>query len=421
MKKILFVIISMISGTAYGQGINFENLPGWKETLIKAKNEKKAIFVDAYTTWCGPCKQMDREVFPQKEVGDFFNTNFISFKLQMDQTPKDDAVTKGRYADAKMFESTYKINSYPCYLFFDAKGNLIHKAGGGGLKPADFIEIGKEALDPGKQLLSYKRKYLEGYREAEFLKTFINKLSRAGDSQLEAVADEFLLLQKDQFSLESVQMRMFMTRGSDSKYFSVLQKNQEKLVAAIGAEKANLFLNKVIHAEVMSRALKVVAGPDQKPVYQVDEPGLQKYFGQFYAADTATFLAAFHALRIWKLIDPNKAYVGAKALLVNYEKELNPDQAAQLALMIAGNGKNKADNQQALALLLVHGKSSEYVLQQTLCKLYAYEGQPEKALHHAGIALAEIRKTKPNYPNISSAEFVKRTLTDSPTPKIMSN
>lgn len=421
MKKLLVLIISMITGTAYGQGINFENLPGWKEVLIKAKNEKKAIFVDAFTTWCGPCKQMDKEVFPQKEVGDFFNANFISFKLQMDQTAKDDAVTKGRYDDAKLFEQTHKIASYPCYLFFDTEGKLIHKAGGGGLKPADFIEIGKEAIDPGKQLLSYKRKYLEGYREPEFLKTYVYKLAAAADPQLATVADEFLLLQKDQFSLESVQMRMFMTTGSNSKYFRVLQKNEGKLAAVLGAEKASRYLKKVIDAELMSRALKVVVGPDQKKGYEVDEEGLVTYLGQFYTPDTAAFLAAYHAVTVWKLVDQKQAYERAKEFVASYGKHLNPAQAAQMALIIAGKGTNKADNEQALKLLIVHGNTREYLVQQTLCKLYAYDGQEEKALHHAGIALTEVRKTRPNYPDISSEEFLKRTLTASPTPQIISN
>lgn len=421
MKKLLFVVVSMITVTTYGQGINFERLSGWKEILMKAKNEKKAIFVDAFTTWCGPCKQMDRQVFPQQEVGDFFNASFINFKLQMDQTTKDDEVVKARYADAKLFEETYKITSYPCYLFFDADGKLIHKAGGGGLKAADFIEIGKEALDPGKQLLSYKRKYSAGERESEFLKTYVYKLAAAGDPQLGVVADEFLLLQKDQFSLESVQMRMFMTTGSDSKYFRALQKDEKKFASVLGVEKANRYLKKVIDAELMSIALKVVLGPDQKKNYQVDEAGLLKYFGQFYASDTSAFLAAFHGVTIWKMIDQSQANTRAKALMASHEKQMNASQAAQVALIIAGNGTDKTDNQQALSLLSAHGNSTAYLVQQALCKLYAYDGQQEKALHHAGIALVEVRKTRPNYPNISSEEYLKRTLSPSPTPKIISN
>lgn len=33
------------------------------EILKKAKTERKAIMVDAYAVWCGPCKLMDRTTF----------------------------------------------------------------------------------------------------------------------------------------------------------------------------------------------------------------------------------------------------------------------------------------------------------------------------------------------------------------------
>ena len=58
-------------------GIKFEK-DNWENTLAKAKAENKIVFVDAYTTWCGPCKKMDANTFPDKKVGDFYNKNFIN-------------------------------------------------------------------------------------------------------------------------------------------------------------------------------------------------------------------------------------------------------------------------------------------------------------------------------------------------------
>ena len=56
----------------------------WKKVLAKAKAEKKLIFVDAYATWCGPCKKLQKEVFPDAAVGSFFNKNFINAKSILD-------------------------------------------------------------------------------------------------------------------------------------------------------------------------------------------------------------------------------------------------------------------------------------------------------------------------------------------------
>ncbi|NSL87385.1 DUF255 domain-containing protein [Chitinophaga sp. Mgbs1] len=55
----------------------------WQEVLNKAYTEGKYIFVDCYTTWCGPCKAMERNVYPSKEVGDYMNKRFISVKFRL--------------------------------------------------------------------------------------------------------------------------------------------------------------------------------------------------------------------------------------------------------------------------------------------------------------------------------------------------
>ena len=63
--NVLLLIVPMIScSTVYCQeGVNFEK-ESWSNTLAKAKAENKIVFVDAYTTWCGPCKMMDAKTFP---------------------------------------------------------------------------------------------------------------------------------------------------------------------------------------------------------------------------------------------------------------------------------------------------------------------------------------------------------------------
>jgi thiol-disulfide isomerase/thioredoxin len=44
------------------QGIEFFHGP-WSEALAKAKTEDRLIFVDAFASWCGPCKRMAAETF----------------------------------------------------------------------------------------------------------------------------------------------------------------------------------------------------------------------------------------------------------------------------------------------------------------------------------------------------------------------
>lgn len=113
-------------------GINF-----FEGTLTqakaKAKKEKKYIFIDCFTTWCGPCKKMSKTTFVSKEVGEFYNKNFICMKIDMEN------------GEGVNVASTYSINAYPTYLFIDFKGDVKH-TDLGFINADKFIEVGKTAL-----------------------------------------------------------------------------------------------------------------------------------------------------------------------------------------------------------------------------------------------------------------------------------
>ena len=82
---------------AQEQGIQFDTSMSWTEVVEKATRENKYIYVDVMSTWCPPCQAMVKNVFTQKEAGDFYNQHFIWIKLQTDKTAKDDEYVKAWY------------------------------------------------------------------------------------------------------------------------------------------------------------------------------------------------------------------------------------------------------------------------------------------------------------------------------------
>ena len=82
-KNILSLVAIFAFAGVFAQGIEFEH-GTLEEALVKAKKENKIIFMDCYTTWCGPCKYLAKNVFTQKEVGYFFNKNFVNVKMDME-------------------------------------------------------------------------------------------------------------------------------------------------------------------------------------------------------------------------------------------------------------------------------------------------------------------------------------------------
>lgn len=136
----------MSLGAQTEEGIRFEH-GTWKETLAKAKKENKLVMLDAYTSWCGPCKWMAKNIFPMKEVGDFYNKNFVSAKMDMEK------------GEGVALAEKYNVMNYPTFLFLDGGGNVVHRLCGS-MEAKDFIEAGKTALDPAKGLAALEKNYL---------------------------------------------------------------------------------------------------------------------------------------------------------------------------------------------------------------------------------------------------------------------
>jgi len=105
----------------------------WEEALAQAKEEDKLIFLDAYASWCGPCKLLKRNVFTQETVGDLYNESFINYAMDME---------KGQ---GPLVARQYRVTAYPTLLFVDGDGNVVKKAVG--YHPTDhFLALGKEVL-----------------------------------------------------------------------------------------------------------------------------------------------------------------------------------------------------------------------------------------------------------------------------------
>ncbi len=83
------------------------------EAMAKAKTEKKDLFVDFYTDWCAPCKLMASQVFTLQSLGDYFNPNFISVKVNAEAK------------ENKVLVQKYKIDAFPIMLFLNAKGDVL--------------------------------------------------------------------------------------------------------------------------------------------------------------------------------------------------------------------------------------------------------------------------------------------------------
>ncbi|MDH3650471.1 MAG: DUF255 domain-containing protein [Saprospiraceae bacterium] len=57
----------------------------WEDAVKANGVNKKKLFVDVYTDWCGWCKVMDRKTFSDPAIVEYMNEHFYAVKLDAEQ------------------------------------------------------------------------------------------------------------------------------------------------------------------------------------------------------------------------------------------------------------------------------------------------------------------------------------------------
>lgn len=149
MKQLFFFILICFPFVLYAQGIKWTEDLSWGDVKALAKQKGKYIFIDAYATWCAPCKKMDRDVYSNDTIGNFFNSHFISVKLQMDKTKNDDPFIKSWYNDAETIGKQYRVLSYPFFIFFNPGGDVVHIESGY-KSIQEMLNLAQMSIEPGR-------------------------------------------------------------------------------------------------------------------------------------------------------------------------------------------------------------------------------------------------------------------------------
>ncbi len=216
MRKLthLLLISLTVSSAGFAQGIEFRQ-GTWDEIKELARVENKLIFFDANTSWCGPCKWMVKNTFTDENVGKFYGDNFISYELDME---------KGEGIE---LAEEFEITAYPTLLFLNNAGEIVHKTMGA-IDAEKFLELGRIAADPRRNLAGMQQRYKRGDRSSQFIREYLVRLSDAGKPRKEILDWYFYQLnENDLLTKENFEVIKKHISQINSPQFKFLMQNKE--------------------------------------------------------------------------------------------------------------------------------------------------------------------------------------------------
>lgn len=358
MKKIAILSSIFIGALAWAQGIKFED-SNFASILAKAKKENKLVFIDAYASWCGPCKLMVKNIFPLQSVGDYYNSHFINAKIDMEKGEGIELAKK------------YNVKAFPTYLFIDGNGEAVHRTLGY-VEEKDFIQFAKDAEDPNKRLTSLKQQFEKGEKNPEFLKNLAG-LTMYNDAEFAGKVLNRYFQQKPNLDQEDIQMLLSGVQTTDSPLYKIFQDKKADIIKFFPEDKYEKF-DKNIKLNTVS---KKAYNPDTK-----------KWDDNYFMAETQKFLSKEEADKILKRMKANRALKNKD--IPEYEKlilDLYKDYSAagseelnSLAWNFFENVSNKTSLEKAITWAQESVKKDQnFANTDTLANLYNKVGDKKNA------------------------------------------
>ena len=347
-------------------GIRFEHEAPLADALQKAKTEGKIVFMDAYTTWCGPCKMMTARTFPDSAVGAYFNARFVNLKTDMEKGEGPSLALK------------YGVEYYPTLLFFNAAGQIVHKAVGFH-NVEDFLKLAKTATDPNANLLALETRYRNGERSAALLRALTETKGAAYDPATGQLANDYLKTQTNLAGPENMDFIMRYVDDPFSEGFKSMQKNRKVYEAKYSQKEVKQKMD-LVFEDYLQR----------HPNLQLGE--VQRLYGVVYP-EQGERLASNYRLTYYRQREDMKNF--ALSAVDHYTRfpSDDADELNEIAFLFAQNVSDPAMLQQAVEWseksISLHESSYN---QDTLARLYLQLGKKKQAAAAARRSI-ELAKT----------------------------
>ena len=366
MKKLISGFFVFFSVILFAQeSIQFQDIP-FKDLIAKAKKENKIVFLDAYASWCGPCKLMEKNVFTKKSVGDYYNANFVNARFDMEKGEGREIATK------------YGVRSYPTYLFLNGDGELISQ-NLGYMEESVFLAMAQDINSPNNKKGSLKDRFANGEKDPEFLIN-VMKLNSSSDFDFAKKASERYFENKkktEELSKDDIGFLLFFLKSVEDPNYKIFTSKKADIIKYLPEETYKEFDHQLILSKIVAQSI------DDK----------NKKINEDYFLKTAEPLVGKYDALV-KLNQTKLSYYEQNDNFPEYEKaaleyyknsdSFEPNQLLKAAWIFSEHTKNTSSLKKAVEWAeksVMRGETSENTF--ILAKLYFLTGNNEMAKTYA--------------------------------------
>ncbi|MBO0930393.1 thioredoxin family protein [Fibrella aquatilis] len=245
--SVLHLLLLLCIGQAVAQQ-SIKSAADFDKVVATAREQHKPIFLDFYTTWCAPCKQMDKLVFSRPDVQQVVTQQFVSARIDAGSS------------FGLLLKQNFNVEAYPTLLYLDDYQVPLYTQVGS-LDAKSFIDLSRKVVglfSENKPVSYYEQLYEKGERGDAFMKRYLQKMIDANlDVKLSDQLGKYLAKQPADslYTPDNFQFVLSYVADCNNPYFHVLEQRHTRKLPFATVIKADRSYNKAIK-NCLSQAIR---------------------------------------------------------------------------------------------------------------------------------------------------------------------
>ena len=234
MKNLLILLSLLICTIGYSQKLKIIDQDFEKAREI-ANQENKLLFIDFYTTWCAPCKKMDKWIFQNDTLSQHLANDFVLLRYDAEKDKKFNLSKK------------HHVNSYPTGIILNSNGYILNRKYG--FPGEDVKELSESVFGFADESieLNKQNRFQKGYsnnveisKYPEFYIDFVNR----DDTKVEASQEfkNYWKIERDELSEEYFSTLVYFADKIPSSNMDSFLENKESYVDKYGEQDVDIAL-----------------------------------------------------------------------------------------------------------------------------------------------------------------------------------